>query len=193
MDDRGQGGEVQGKRESGNGSNGARERLEKLVLADVQDARGEGVALVVDLGDTQTVGEGRDVQHVEEGSLGGADLAASLNELQIGCDFNGTTSNLGGDTESLEERGLSGFHTSVASGDPDVGRGDGTSTGRGSNLVVQDLVTDRLEVTVGEDETDVTSDVGKESLVLGRIGNEGLEGSADLEENTRKLLNRLDV
>lgn len=180
MDDGGQGREVQGKRQSGNGSNCARERLEKLLLADVQDVRGESVALVVDLGNTQTIGEGRNVQHVEERGLGGADLATRPDELQVGRDFNGTTSDLGGNTESLEEGGLSGFHTSVASGDPDVGGGDGTSTSRGSDLVGKDPVTDGLEVTVGEDETDVATDVGEESLVLGRIGNEGLEGSADL-------------
>lgn len=78
-------------------------------------------------------------------------LAASLNELEVAGDFNGTTGNLGGDTESLEERGLSGFHTSVASGDPDVSGSDGTSPGGGSDTVGQNLVTDVLQVAVGED------------------------------------------
>jgi hypothetical protein len=55
----------------------------------------------------------RDVQQVEEGSLRGTDLVSSLNELEVSGNFNGTTSNLGGDTESLEEGGLSGFHTTT--------------------------------------------------------------------------------
>lgn len=178
---RGKGGEVQGQGHSGNSSDGAGEGLEELLLADVQNLGGEGVALVVDLLNGQTVGEGGDVEQVEQGGLGRTNLATGLNELQVGRDFNGTTGNLGGDTESLEERGLAGLHTGVASRDPHIERSDGTGTSGGGNLVVQDLVTDGLEVAVGEDETDVTLDEGQETLVLGGIGDEGLEGTANLE------------
>jgi len=59
-------------------------------------------------GNGHTVGERRDVQHVEERGFGRTDLATGLDELQIGGDFNGATSNLGRNSESLEERGLSG-------------------------------------------------------------------------------------
>lgn len=178
--DRGQGGEVEGQGDSSDGGDGAAEGAEELLLTNVEDGGREGVALVVNLLDTQTVGEGRDVEHVQQGSLGGADLGASLNELEIGRDFNGTTGNLGGDTESLEERGLAGFHTSVASRNPHIGGSDGTSTSGGGDLVVENLVTDGLQVGVGEDETDVTLDEGQETLVLGGIGDEGLEGTANL-------------
>lgn len=177
--DRGQGGEVDGQRDGGNGGDGAGKGLEELLLTDVEDAGGESVTLVVDLGDTQTVGEGRDVQHVEQGSLGGTDLKAGLNELEVGSNFNGTTGNLGGDTEGLEERGLAGLHTSVSGGNPDIDGGNGTSTGRGSDLVGQDLVTDVLQVTVGEDETNVALDVRQETLVLGGVVDEGTEGTAN--------------
>jgi len=175
------GGEVDGQRDGGNGGDGAGEGLEELLLADVQNGGREGVARIVDLRNAQTVGEGGDVEHVEESSLGGTDLVAGLDELQVGGDFNGTTGDLGGNTESLEERGLARFHTSVAGRDPDIGGGNGTSTSRGSDLVGQNLVTDILEVTVGEDKADIAPDVGKELLVLGDIGNEGLQSSADLE------------
>lgn len=178
--DRGQGGEVQSQRDGGNGGDGRSQSLEELLLTNVENTGREGLALVVDLGDAHTVGEGGDVEHVEEGGLGGADLGLSLDELEIGGDFNGTTGNLGGDTEGLEEGGLAGFHTSVASGDPDIDGGDGTSTGRGGDLVGEDDVSDLLEVTVGEDETNVALDVGEETLVLGGVGDEGLQGSADL-------------
>ena len=133
--DGGQGREVGGQRDGGDGSDGAGESLQELGLLDVKDGGSEGVAVVVDLVDTHTVGEGRDVQHVEQGSLGGTDLAASLNELEIGGNFDGTTGDLGGDTESLEERGLTRLHTSVTSGDEDIARGDGTGTSRGSDTV----------------------------------------------------------
>ncbi|KAK5634438.1 hypothetical protein RRF57_010150 [Xylaria bambusicola] len=166
--------EVDGQRHTGDGGNGASEGLKEL------DIRGERVALVVDLGDSQTVGEGRDVEHVQQGGLGGTDLVTRFNELEIGSDFNGTAGDLGGDTEGLEERGLAGFHTGVASRNPDIGGSDGTSTGRGRNLVRENLVTDGLEIAIGEDEADVAFDVGQNLLVLGGIGNEGLKSSANL-------------
>ena len=150
-----QSGEAGGQGDTGNGGDGRGESLEQLGLLDVQDGGSEGVALVVDLVNTHAVCEGRDVQHVEQGSLGGTDLSASLNELEVGGNFDGTTGNLGGDTESLEERGLTRLHTSVTSGDEHIIGSDGTGTGRGSDTVGEDLVTDVLEVTVGEDETDV--------------------------------------
>ena len=181
VNDRGQGGEVDGQGDGRDGGDGRGEGLEELLLTNVEDIGGEGLALVVDLSDTQTVGEGRDVEHVEQGGLGGTDLGAGLDELQVGGNLNGTTGNLGGDTEGLEEGGLAGFHTSVASGDPDIDGGDGTSTGRGGDTVGENLVTDFLEVAVGEDETDVATDVGEETLILGAVVDEGLEGTANLD------------
>jgi hypothetical protein len=163
--DGGQGGEVDSQRDGGNGSDGAGESLQELGLLDVQNGRGKGVAAVVDHVDTHAVCEGRDVQHVEQGSLGGTDLAASLNELEVGGNFDGTTGNLGGDTESLEERGLTRLHTCVTSGDEHIIGSDGTGTGRGGDTVGEDLVTDVLEVTVGEDETDVAC-----LLLVGMLG-----------------------
>lgn len=201
--DRRKGGVVDSQGNGGNGGDGAGEGLEELALLNVEDAGIEGLALVVDLSNTHTVGEGRDVQHVEQGGLGGTDLGAGLDELEISGDFNGTTGDLGGNTESLEERGLSGLHTSVTSGDEDVGGGNGTGTGRGSDAVGENLLTGVLKVGVGEDETNVTCrrsvsvariscvcaiapvackltlDVRKETLVLGGLADEALESTAD--------------
>lgn len=105
---------------------------------------------------------------------------ASLTHTHIGRDFNGTTSNLGGYTKSLEERGLSWFHTSVTCWDVHIGGRDGTSTGWGSDPVGQDFLAGLLEVAVGEDEADVALDVWEEALVLGEIGLEGPQGAANL-------------
>ena len=69
--------------------------------------------MVVDLREAHSVGEWRDVEHVQQNCLRCANLGTGLNKLEISGDFNRTTSDLGWDTKSLEERGLSGFHTSV--------------------------------------------------------------------------------
>lgn len=180
MHNRGKSGVADRERDAGDGGDGARQSTEELLLTNVQDLGGEALAVIVDLGDAHSVGEGRDVEHVEQRSLGGADLAAGLDELKIGRDLDGTTGNLGGDTEGLEEGGLAGLHTSVPGRNPDVGRGHGTSTSRGGDLIGEDLVTDLLQVGVGEDETDVALDMGKETLVLGVISLEGLESTTNL-------------
>ena len=46
----------------------------EVLVGDVQHGGGEDGARVVDLAHNQTVGERRDVQHVQEGSLGHTDL-----------------------------------------------------------------------------------------------------------------------
>ena len=167
--------------DAGDGVDGRGEGLEELRLLDVKNIAGKGLTVVVDLSNSHTVGERRDVKQVKEGGLGGTDLGAGLNELEVGGDLNGTTGNLGGDTKSLEERGLTGLHTGVASGDVDITGGDGTGTGRGSDTVVEDEAADLLEVLVGENETDVALDVGEETLVLGVLRDEALERTADLK------------
>jgi hypothetical protein len=117
--------------------------------------------------------------------------------MNVGNDFNGTTGDLGRDVKSLEERGLSGFHTSVSSGNVDIVRGDGSGLGGGSDLVVDDDVTDFLEVSRGEDESDVTTDVGKETFKVGVVGedetdsatNEGVLSHEDLSLAAESLTN----
>jgi hypothetical protein len=175
-----QGWEVGSQRDASDGGNCAGESLEKLGFLNVENVGREGVALVVDLGDTHSVGEGRDVQHVEKSGLGCSDLASSLDELQVGRNFDGTTSNLGWDTESLEERGLSRFHTSVTSWDEDIGGSDCTSSGRSSNLVGENLIAYDFQIAVGEDESNVALDERKETLKFWAIYQKSLDGATDL-------------
>ena len=130
--------------------------LRQLALLNVKDIRAESLTILIYLDHLHTVGERRDVQHVQECSLRCTDFCASLNQFQIRCDFNGTTSNLRGNSESLEERGLARFHTSVTCGNVDIEGSDCTRTGRGCDLVGQNLVADRLEVVVGKDEANIT-------------------------------------
>lgn len=174
--------EVDSKGDTGDSGDRAGESLEELLLTNVEDGGWEGVAVVVDLGDGHSVGERRDVQHVKEGGLRGSDLGTGLNELEVSGNLNGTTGNLGWDTKGLEERGLSWLHSGVTGWDVDIIWGDGTSTGWGGDLVGQDNIADGLQVTVGEDEANVALDVSEETLVLWSIGDEALDGTADLGE-----------
>ena len=159
-----QGGEVGGQGDSADGADGRLESAQELFLGDVKDVGAEGLAVIIDLSDGHTVGEGRDVEHVQQGGLRGSNLGASLNELQLSGDFNSTTSNLGGDTESLEERGLVWWHTSVSGRDEDIERGNGTGTSGSSNSVGENLLTDLLQVTVGEDEANVALTIKQSTI-----------------------------
>lgn len=180
MDDGGKGWEVDSKGDASDSGDGAGESLEELLLADVKNIGREGVSVVVDLRNAHSVSEWRDVEHVQEGSLGSSDLAAGLDELEISGNFDRTTGNLGWDTEGLEERSLSGLHAGVTSWDVDIIGCDSASSGRGGNLVGKDLVTDILQVAVGEDETNVALDEWKKALPLWRISHEPLDGTANL-------------
>lgn len=172
--------EVDSERDGSDGVDGGAEGLEQLRFLNIQNVGSEGLALVVDLRDAHAVGEGGDVEHVEQCRFGCTDFGAGLDELQVGRDFDGTTGNLRWNSESLEEGGLAWFHTSVASRDVDVEWSNGASTGWCGNAVGEDLVTGRFEIAVGEDEADIALDVWEEALVLGVLGDEGLDGTADL-------------
>lgn len=148
-------------------------------LLNVKDGWWEDGTVVVDLDDGHTVGERRDVQHVKQGGLGSTDLVTGLDDLDIVDNFNGTSGNLGWDTESLEERGLSRFHTGVTGRNVDIDGSESTGLGGGSNDVGDDDLSDVLEVTGGEDESDVSLDVGEELLELRELGEDGSESSSD--------------
>lgn len=76
------------------------EVTEQFLLFDVEDGGSENVAGVEDLLDDHTVCEGGDVQHVEESSFGSTDLGSLVDEMDFVDNFNGTTGDLGGNTES---------------------------------------------------------------------------------------------
>ena len=173
------GGVVEREGEGGDGGDTGRETVEELLVRDVKDIGGEDVALVKDLNDSHTVGERRDVQHVKQGSLRRANTGTRSDDLDIGHDFNGTTSDLGQDTEGLEEGRLAGLHASVAGGDSDILGRKSTSTSRRSDLVRSDDVADFLKVARGEDETNVALDVREETLELRVLSEDGTESTAD--------------
>lgn len=173
------GGVVEGQGDSRNGLHTAEEAVKELSLGDIEDVGREDVAVVEDLDDGHTVRERRDVQQVEQGSFGSSNTASSDDHLDIGNDFNGTTGDFRGDTEGLEEGGLSGLHTGITSRNGNIQRSESTSTSGSSNLVGSDQVTDFLEVGGSEDETDVATDVRKQLFELRVFGEDGTEGPAD--------------
>lgn len=52
-------------------------------LCDVKHLRAVNTTIVIDLLDDESVGEGRDVQHVEECGLAGTNLVTSLDQINI--------------------------------------------------------------------------------------------------------------
>lgn len=177
--DGGDGRVVEGKRDRSNLLDTGHEAADEEVLADIEHLGAEAVTLVVDLQNAHTVGERRDVEHVEQHRLGGTDTSTTGDDLDVRDDFDRTTGNLGGNTKSLEERGLAWLHTGVAGGNGNVGGGVGTGTSGGGNTVGQDGRAHILEVTGGEDETDVTLDVGHELLELGLLSEDQAQSAAD--------------
>jgi hypothetical protein len=99
--------------------------------------------------------------------------------LDLVGDFDGTTGDLGRDGQGLEERGLSGFHTGVSGWDEHIDWGESTGTSWSSDLVREDDLTDLLEITSGENETNVSPDEWHELLELREVGEDGSESTSD--------------
>merc|ERR550534_2831897 len=94
---------VYGQGHSSNVSHPRGELGKQVGIGDVQDLRVKHTAAVVHLGDDQTVAEGADLKHVQEGSLGHADPVASLDDVHVLDDLNGTLGNLSWDIASSSE------------------------------------------------------------------------------------------
>ena len=173
------GGDTGSERDGGNGLGSRKETVEQGLLLDIEDIGRKDGTVVVNLGDGHTVSERRDVEHVQQSSFGGTDSTTGLNDLNIGDDFNCTSSNLGWDTKGLEERGLSRFHTGVSTWNPNIVGGNGTSSGGCGDDVGDNDFSDILQVTGSEDETDVSLDVGEELLELRVLREDDSETSSD--------------
>merc|ERR1712045_874703 len=94
----------------------------------------------------------------------GSNFVSSSQQFHFVKDFNGSLGNLGWDVKSLEERGLLRTHTSVLGSNHDRNGSNGASLSRGSNLVVQDDLTDLSEIFLGEHKSNISLDVGKQFL-----------------------------
>merc|ERR1719326_2818819 len=81
--DRGDGRVVDGETHGGNIGHSGHELGLDVIIRDVQDLGVEDGAVFVDLLDEETIGEGRNLQHVEKGGLGGANLVPSLDDRNV--------------------------------------------------------------------------------------------------------------
>ncbi len=179
MGDGGDGWETSSEGDAGDSLDTGQELVNEDLLVNVENIGWEGVTVRVDLDDSHTVGERRDVQHVEQSGLGGTDTGTLGDDLNLVGDLDGTTCDLGRDRQGLEERGLSWLHTGVSGWDEHVDRGKSTGTSGSSNLVGENDLTNVLEVTGGEDETNVSPDEWHEFLELREVGEDGSESTSN--------------
>ena len=138
---------------------GRRQLGDDVRRGDVQDCGVEDLTVVVHVLNDQTIAEGLDVQLLQQGSLGLADLVAVLDELDTRDHFNLTLVDLGGDVQGLEPRRLAGIATRRPGLDVHIDGGDGADTRRGGDLVGHDDVAHGGQIGVGEDEAGVANDV----------------------------------
>lgn len=177
--DRGEGGVVERERDGGDRLDAGEELLDEGRLLNVEHLGLKDLSVVVDLRNLHAVRERRDAEHVEQGRLGRSDTGAGDDEVDVRDNLDRSTRNLGRDIERLEERRLSGLHARVASRDVDVvGRVRSSLGGRG-DLVGEDDVADLLEVRRGEDESNVATDVGEETLERRVLGEDHADGTTD--------------
>jgi len=149
------------------------------IISDVEDIGIVDVSVLKDERDLETVKEGLDAELVQESDVRKRDLLVDLDEVNSVQDFDRTLKNLGGDVKSLEKGGLSRVKTGGTRGYEHITGGDGTSSGGGRDLVVEDDLSDLSEVVVGENETDVSDDDGEESLEVGELLDVVTDDSSD--------------
>ncbi len=179
VSDRRDGWEVDGEGDGGDRLDTRHELVDQRLLLDIQHRGREDRAVIVNLNHDHPVGEGRDVEHVEQRGFGLPDPGSRMDDLHVVHNLDSPPRDLGGDTQSLEERSLSRLHTGVSSWDRDVVGRYCTGTSRSGDLVGEDDLADVFEVPGGEDEADVATDVGEETLKLRVLGHDDSEGAAD--------------
>mmetsp|Transcript_16755 Transcript_16755/g.52533 ORF Transcript_16755/g.52533 Transcript_16755/m.52533 type:complete len:343 (+) Transcript_16755:109-1137(+) len=164
---RGQRRVANGERHGGNLGDGRLEVAEDVLARDVEHSGGVQRSVVVDLHHDQTVVERLNVEHAQHSGVGGTDLLALSDDLHVRQNLNGSTRNLGGNRQSLEERRLLGSQCRDHLGEDHVNGSDGTGLSGSTNTVGLDNVADLGELTVGEDEANVLDNIRQQLLEVG--------------------------
>jgi len=154
------------QRTGGDGVDSGHELGSDIVFADVEDGWFENGAFVEALDDFETVGKWRNFQHVQQSGFGSTDFVAWLQNVDVGDDFNGSSSDFGLDVQSLKETGFFWTLAGVLGWDDNVQWRDGTLSSWGGNFVLQEFVSDGGEIFVGEHESDVVDQEWENFLVV---------------------------
>ncbi len=94
MTNRWQGWVTGSQRDSSDGGDGRDEVGDQFFVGDIQDGGWEDLTLVVDLDNSQTVSERRDVQQVQQRGFRWTDSVTGFNDLNVRDNFNGTSPSL---------------------------------------------------------------------------------------------------
>jgi hypothetical protein len=173
------GGQVDSQGQRGNVGQTSSKVAQDIIISDIEDLSGVDGSVVVDAANAETIEEWLDVQHLKQSSLRRSNLLADLDQQNVRDDLDLTLVNLGGDVQGLEERGLGGLHTSVTGRDGNVDGGNGTGLGGGGNLEGEELGADGSEVSLGENQTNVTLQQRDQVSDGGILGGVSAEGTAD--------------
>mmetsp|Transcript_22187 Transcript_22187/g.48126 ORF Transcript_22187/g.48126 Transcript_22187/m.48126 type:complete len:354 (+) Transcript_22187:157-1218(+) len=149
----------------GNGGKSIESRSElhgKNFIGDIKNLGIKEGSIIVHLLQHQTIGKGLNTKFLKESSLRGSNLITGLNKVGIVHHLNLTSSNFGGDLQSLEKGGLTGITTSGSLWHNNLRRSDGTDTGRsGTGVCLKDF-TDFSQIIIGENKSNVaTANVGQ--------------------------------
>lgn len=143
------------------------EGTEDGLLIDGKNLGREELSIVENHLNVHFVLEGSDLQLIEESGLGSSNLLSVGDNLDGVDDLDLSLNNLGGNGQSLEERGLLGIEAGGSGGDDDIGGSEGSNSGGGlSDLGVEDGL-DVEEVTVGENDAGVEDELVRDQFEVG--------------------------
>ncbi|GMS80641.1 hypothetical protein PENTCL1PPCAC_2816, partial [Pristionchus entomophagus] len=168
-------GVLEGKRDCGHVTDSLDEARAELRDGKGEDSRVIDPSVLIDLEDDQTIREGSHSHHVEESSLGQWRVSESQWNAHLVENLYGSSSDLSGNLESLEEGSLLGTHSSILWRNIDVTRSDGASLGGGSLSVLEKLISYIGQVLLGENESDVFDDGRDEDLKRRNLGHMGTD------------------
>jgi len=140
------------------------EHLHDVVWSEREEGGRIDESSIEDGLDCCSVGERHDVELIEESCFGGSDLLTFLDEMDTGDDLDLSFDDLGRYVEGLKERGLSRLHTGWSRLDEHILRWNSSDLCWRLLFVGFCDLLDVAEVSIGEDQSDVSSDGGEESL-----------------------------
>ena len=125
---------------------------------------GQDGSVIIDGEDLHTVGEGFEVEFLEEGSFGGFDFLSNGAHLEFFGDFNLSLDDFGGDVEGVEEVDLGGVETGGSWRDGEIYGGNSSDSGFGGNFVGFNLSLEVVDGGFSEDEGDFLLEEGSEDF-----------------------------